>query len=79
MMRTATAAVNAADAEAPNASQPTSVASEMTITIGTKIPDTRSARRCTGAFPDWASSTSRAIWASAVSAPTLVARTASRP
>ena len=43
------------------------------------MPDTRSARRCTGALPDWASVTSRAIWASAVSVPTLVARTTSRP
>ena len=39
----------------------------------------RSARRWTGALPVWASSTSRAIWASAVSAPTFVARTIRRP
>ena len=39
----------------------------------------RSASRCTGALPDCASVTSRAIWASAVSAPTRVARTTRRP
>ena len=43
------------------------------------MPETRSARRWTGALPDWASVTSRAIWASAVSLPTLVARTTRRP
>ena len=43
------------------------------------MPEMRSARRWTGALPVWASSTSRAIWASAVSAPTLVARTIRRP
>ena len=43
------------------------------------MPETRSARRWTGALPDCASVTSRAIWASAVSAPTLVARTTRRP
>ena len=42
-------------------------------------PATRSASRCTGALPVCASVTSRAIWASAVSAPTLVARTTRRP
>ena len=49
------------------------------MTIGTKTPDTRSARRCTSALPFCASSTSRAICASWVSAPTRVARTTSRP
>ena len=49
------------------------------ITTGTKTPETRSASRCTGALPDCASVTSRAICASAVSAPTFVARTTSRP
>ena len=49
------------------------------MTIGTKTPEMRSARRWTGALPVWASSTSRAICASAVSAPTLVARTTRRP
>ena len=43
------------------------------------LPETRSASRWTGALPAWASVTSRAIWATAVSAPTLVARTTSRP
>ena len=49
------------------------------ITIGTNTPEIRSASRCTGALPLCASSTSFAIWASWVSAPTRVARTISRP
>ena len=49
------------------------------ITTGTKTPATRSASRCTGALPVWASVTSRAICASAVSAPTRVARTTQAP
>ena len=43
------------------------------------MPEIRSASRCACALPFWASSTSRAIWASWVSAPTRVARTTSRP
>ena len=43
------------DAEPPDASQPASVASESTITTGTKTAETRSASRCTGALPDCAS------------------------
>ena len=61
------------------ASHPTSVSSASPITIGTNTAEMRSARRCTGALPDWASSTRRAICASWVSAPTRVARTISRP
>ena len=49
------------------------------MTTGTNTAEIWSARRCTGALPFWASVTSRAIWASAVSAPTRVARTTSRP
>ena len=79
MMRTATAAVNAAVAPCPVRSQVASVPSDSTITIGTKTPETRSASRWTCALPDWASSTSRAIWASWVSAPTRAARTTKRP
>ena len=71
MIRTATPAVNAFDGVAPDASQPANVATATTITIGTKIAETRSASRWTGAFPDCACSTSRAICASAVSEPTL--------
>ena len=47
MITTATAAVNAAAALPPNASQPASVSSESAITIGTNTPETRSASRCT--------------------------------
>jgi hypothetical protein len=45
MIRTATAAVNAAVTLWPVSSQPASVARERAITMGTKIADTRSARR----------------------------------
>ena len=48
-------------------------------TIGTNTAATRSASRCTGAFPTCASSTSAVIRASAVSEPTRCARTTSRP
>ena len=49
------------------------------MTTGTKTPEMRSASRWTGALPVCASVTSLAICASAVSAPTRVARTTSRP
>ena len=70
MISTATAAVKANVAVSPVPSQKPSVAAASAITIGTNTPETRSASRWTGALPVWASSTSRAIWASAVSAPT---------
>ena len=79
MMSTATAAVNANVALSPVPSQNASVATDRAMTTGTKTPEIRSARRWTGALPVWASSTSRAIWARAVSAPTLVARMTRRP
>ena len=79
MISTATAAVNAAGRPAPTAIQKARVASASTSTTGTKTPEIRSASRCTSALPFCASSTSRAIWASWVSAPTRVARTTSRP
>ena len=79
MISTATAAVKANSADSPAPSQKPSVATARPMTIGTKMPETRSARRWTGALPDWASVTSRAIWASAVSLPTFVARTTRRP
>ena len=79
MIRTATAAVKAAVASPVNASQPASVASESAITIGTKTAETRSASRWIGALPACASATRRPIWASAVSAPTLLTRTTRRP
>ena len=79
MISTATAAVNATDGSSPTPSQNPSVATARAMTIGTNTAEIRSASRCTGALPLWASCTSRAIWASSVSAPTLVARTTSRP
>ncbi len=79
MISTATAAEKAAVASPVTTSQPASVASESTSTIGTKTLETRSTSRWIGAFPDCASATSLAICASAVSSPTFVARTTSRP
>ena len=76
---TATAAVKAAPAVAPKASQPPKVSSDTAMTAGTKTADTRSARRWTGALPAWAWATRRAICARAVWLPTRVARTTSRP
>ena len=46
---------------------------------GTKTDATLSARRCTGAFEDWASSTIRMIRARAVSPPTLSALNVTDP
>ena len=79
MINTATAAVRAKAAPSPARSQKASVATAIAITTGTNTAETRSASRCTGALPDCASVTSLAIWLSAVSAPTFVARTTSRP
>ena len=80
MIRTATAAVNAA-AASPVAREPgrRTCRARSTSTTGTKTPEIRSASRCTSALPFCASSTSRAIRASWVSAPTRVASTTSRP
>ncbi len=79
MIRTATAAVNAAVGSSVASSHPTRVPSATRSTTGTKTAETRSASRCTAALPLCASSTSRAIRASCVSAPTRVASTTSRP
>ena len=80
MISTADGGRDAKPALAPASSQATSVpTSESAITTGTKTAETRSARRCTSALPDWASVTSRAICASAVSAPTRAARITRRP
>ena len=79
MISTATAAVKAKVVSSPAPIQKPSVETAIPITTGTNTPEIRSARRCTGALPDWASVTSRAICASAVSAPIFVARTTRRP
>ena len=79
MIRTATAEVNANVVLCPAPSQKPRVAMAIVKTVGTKMPEIRSASRCTGALPVCASVTSRAICASAVSLPILVARTISRP
>ncbi len=79
MISTATPAVNAAATPPPAPSQNARVPTASAITIGTNTAETRSASRWISALPVWASSTSLAICASCVSAPTLVARTTSRP
>ena len=76
---TATAAPTASVAGRPAASQPARVRAATARTTGTNTPATRSASRCTGALEPWAASTRRTIRARAVSAPTRVARTTSRP
>lgn len=79
MMRTATAAVNAACTGLPSASHAARVTTASAMTTGTKTAEIRSARRWTGALPVWAWVTSRPIWASVVSSPTRVARTSRYP
>ncbi len=79
MISTATAAVNASAASAPLPSQNPRVPSASAITTGTNTPEIRSASRCAAALPFCASSTSFAIRASWVSAPTRVTSTTSRP
>ncbi|SIC57010.1 Uncharacterised protein [Mycobacteroides abscessus subsp. abscessus] len=79
MINTATAAVNAEASGLPRAAQATNVNAEIPSTTGTNTDDTRSASRCTCALPVCASDTNRAIRASCVSAPTLLARTTIRP
>ena len=63
----------------PIHSQTISVHSEISMTTGTNTAEIWSARRCTGALPDWASVTSLAICASRVSLPMRRASTTSRP
>ena len=63
----------------PRAYQPTPVTRAIASTLGTKMAAIWSASCCTGGLLDWACSTSWTIWASAVSLPTLVTRTMSRP
>ncbi len=79
MIRTATAAVNAATVSPVTASQTPKVATATRMTTGTKTAEIRSARRCTSALPFCASSTSFAMRASCVSAPIRLASTTSRP
>ena len=79
MISTATAATRPACGSSASSVQPAKVARAMAITTGTNTPATRSARRWMWPLEAWASSTSRTIWARAVSAPTRVARTVSTP
>ena len=79
MISTATAAVKASSGSLPSTSHVVSVTIAVRMASGTNTAETRSARRCTSARLPCAWSTSWMIWASAVSAPTLVASTTSDP
>ena len=79
MINTATAAVKACEMSSPITHHTTNVAMEITITVGTNTPLTRSASFCTGALVAWASRMRRVIWAKVESAPMRVACTTSRP
>ena len=79
MTRTATAAVKDAWALCPVTSHPASVRADSPSTTGTNTPETRSARRWTGALPACAAVTMAPIRASVVPSPTAVARTSSTP
>ena len=79
MMSTETATSIERPAPCPVASHPASVARASAITTGTKTAETRSASRCAPALPACARSTSAPMRATAVSAPTRVARTTRRP
>ncbi len=57
----------------PAISQMARVMRAMTMTMGTKTPETLSARRATGALEEEASSIRWIIWARVVSSPVLVA------
>ncbi len=79
MMSTETAAMTAYVGFGPTRIHTTNVAAAIAITMGTKIPATRSASRWIGAFVACASCTSRMIWASTVSDPTRDARRRNAP
>ena len=63
----------------PARSQPMEAARAMPMTTGTNTPEILSASFAMGALLELASSTRRMIWASVVSAPTLVARNLKNP
>ena len=67
------------DGDGPSRSHTTNVSEAMPITAGTKYAAMTSARRAMGGLDPCACSTSRMICASAVSAPTLVARNVKEP
>ena len=79
MIRTATPLRRAVASSASPRSQPTNVAEPIARTTGAKTPATRSTSFCTGALEACASSTSLAMRARAVSRPTRVASTTTRP
>jgi hypothetical protein len=71
MIRHRDGRVKAVEALRADGEPAANVATAMTITIGTKTAETRSASRWIGALPDCAGRRARAIWASAVSAADL--------
>ena len=79
MISTASAALTACPAGLPASSHPARVSAEQASTAGTNTAQIRSAIRWMPALPAWACSTIVIRWASWVSAPTLSARTTSRP
>ena len=72
--KTAIPRETAVPTSAPTASHTPTVMSAITMTAGTKKPDTRSAILAIGALPDEASLTMRMICDSVVSRPTRSAR-----
>ena len=79
MTSTAVARISAADPVAVSKPLATNVDAAMASTAGTNRAETRSARRCTGAFEPCAAATWRTIAASSVDAPTAVASQRSGP
>ncbi len=79
MISTAVAARTACAGSPRSTSQAPAVSRLRPMITGTNTPATRSASRCTGALCACASSTSRAMRARAVSAPTAVSWTSSAP
>jgi hypothetical protein len=73
MIRTETATRTADSSELPERSHAANVSPAITITMGTNIDATRSARCSMGAFVLWARSIKRPIWLRTVPSPTRVA------
>ena len=74
MTSTAMARVRECSTPEPTTIQAKKTARAMTMTIGTKMPEMRSATLATGAFVAAASETILMIWDRVVSLPTRVAR-----
>ena len=79
MISTLTAAISPWSGSPTTSHHTPNVTSAMTSTTGTKTAETRSARRCAAPLPACARSTRATMRASALSAPTAVARTVNTP